>query len=48
MFFVSLDRFEVSVHEYRVRLLLNLHFRVEFFDFRVSAYRAYSVSVAGI
>jgi hypothetical protein len=32
----------------RVRLLLKFRFRVEFFDFRFSAYLVYSVSKSGL
>jgi hypothetical protein len=38
VFFVSFDRFEVPTHNERGRLLLKFRFRVEFFDFRISAY----------
>jgi hypothetical protein len=37
MFLVSIDRSEVPTPYGAVRLLLKSRFRVEFFDFRVSA-----------
>jgi hypothetical protein len=37
MLLVSFDRSEVPTYTECVRLLLKLRFRVEFFDFRVSA-----------
>jgi hypothetical protein len=36
-FFMSFYRSEVPTHTERVCLLLKLHFRFEFIDFRVSA-----------
>jgi hypothetical protein len=36
-FLVSFDRSDISTHQERVILLLEVHFRVEFFDFRVWA-----------
>jgi hypothetical protein len=50
IFSVSFDRSEVAtlyLVEY-VRLLLTFLFRVEFFDFRVSAWLVYSVGGAGL
>jgi hypothetical protein len=37
LWYVSFDRSEVCTHAERVRLLLKFRFRVEFFDFHVSA-----------
>jgi hypothetical protein len=36
-FLVSFDRSDISTHQERVLLLLKVHFRIEFFDFRVWA-----------
>jgi hypothetical protein len=36
-FLVSFDRSDISTHQEKVLLLLNVRFRVEFFDFRVWA-----------
>jgi hypothetical protein len=36
-FLIPFDRSEVSTHQERVLLLLKFRFRVEFFNFRVSA-----------
>jgi hypothetical protein len=44
MFLVSIDRSEVPTPYGAVRLLLKFCFRVEFFDFHVSALLAYPVS----
>jgi hypothetical protein len=41
---VSFDRSEVPTHKERVHLLLKYRFRVEIFDFRVSAQWTYPVS----
>jgi hypothetical protein len=48
MFLPSVDRSEVPTPYEAVRLLLKCRFRVEFFDFRVSALCAYPVSGAGL
>jgi hypothetical protein len=34
-FLLSLDRSDISTHQERVLLLLKVHFRIEFLDFRV-------------
>jgi hypothetical protein len=36
-FLVSFDRSDISTHQEWVLLLLKVHFRIEFFDFRVLA-----------